>query len=72
MIYPNPVVNTVNVSSEVNPLRACLFTLSGQQVMDVMMNGNRSFDVSALVRGLYMLTVEFENGERLTGKIQKQ
>ncbi|MBN1144704.1 MAG: T9SS type A sorting domain-containing protein [Bacteroidales bacterium] len=71
-VYPNPVVGEVYLSSDELPRRACLFNLSGQQVMDVMLNGSRSFDVSMLTGGVYMLTVEFENGERLTGKMQKQ
>lgn len=64
-VYPNPTSGVLNVEAERRIQRVALFSLAGVRVLDVEIGGfSAVLDVSGKVAaGLYLLRVEFEDGE---------
>lgn len=62
VLYPNPSANMVNINykGNLNPVVTRLFTIDGRGVFSAPWQ--KSFDVSGLSEGLYLLQVEFDNG----------
>lgn len=73
-VYPNPVVNTVNISLTENNevLNAAIYNVSGQQVYNGTMTGNNTnIDVSNLADGMYYIQLKGDN-TNATQKFIKQ
>lgn len=72
-IFPNPVVNELNVSSESTIDRIDIVDLSGKLVFNrkVGQNGLMNFDISALNPGSYRIILFDEKGNRVVRQIQK-
>tara|TARA_R110000850_G_scaffold203228_1_gene329438 strand:- start:47219 stop:48136 length:918 start_codon:yes stop_codon:yes gene_type:complete len=70
-VYPNPATDVINIKtpSNIQVTGAILYDLLGKNTGVVFANGQ--VDVSALSRGVYMLTVETNEGS-LTQKIVKR
>ncbi len=70
-VYPNPATDVINIKtpSNIQVTGATLYDLLGKNTGVVMANGQ--VDVSALSRGVYMLTIETNEGS-LTQKIVKR
>ncbi len=71
-VYPNPFADELNLRHEGNAYRVVIANIAGQPVLDIHPNGNRIIHTGNLKSGMYFITVELINGERLTGKIIKQ
>jgi hypothetical protein len=63
MIYPNPVVNYINVESDHTILSVELINLMGQKIVTQAVNAaNGRISTSDLKAGTYIIKVELENG----------
>ncbi len=70
-VFPNPAKNLVNVISETGlPLKAEIFSLSGQLLLKSASAQNHSLDVSKLATGTYLIKLSSENGSQ-TQKLVK-
>ncbi|GEM_PF-5673944 len=71
-VYPNPVIDILNVSSDVLIKEITIYDMSGKLVLKTVGMGNQQqVDVSSLSNGVYLLKVESLNGTT-THKISKQ
>ena len=73
-IYPNPVSETINISSTTNSeLKSIvLFNVFGQSVYKSSLSGTtNSINLSELASGIYIYKIENSQGFS-TGKIQKK
>lgn len=67
MVYPNPVQNTLNVSTDVVVDQVSIFDLTGRQVMRATPNAEEfSLDVTNLNKGLYLVTLKAGDQEMIT------
>ncbi len=63
MVYPNPVSGMLNVRSDSRINSIQVINLSGQLVLESVVNGNAAMvNTSNLTKGLYMLNVISDNG----------
>jgi hypothetical protein len=69
-IYPNPAHEILQVSSD-ETIKQCLFyDIYGKVIMTIdSFQGSRNIDVSNLSDGLYLLKIQFANGEERSKKI---
>ncbi len=71
-VYPNPVVNQLNVSSESNIKEVKIFSVNGQLVSSVKPNSkSTSVNVSALKTGVYVAQIITDNGVQTAKVIKK-
>lgn len=56
-IYPNPAVSSVRINTEKDAL-VKVYTMGGECVMKINVNGGESFDVSSLAKGMYLVRIE--------------
>ena len=68
-IYPNPVENTLNVTSNVPIKNISIYNIQGQLVR---YDNDNNVDVSNLSKGIYIVKVLLQNGEMHTAKILKE
>jgi len=68
-MYPNPVGNVLNVQSEEKIQSIQILSLSGQVVWNTQM---KSFDVSFLKSGVYLIKIQTVNGKVETKKLIKK
>ena len=75
-IYPNPTNGMLNILADngvaINAVN--LTSLDGKRIEISQQNdnGNYKLDMSSILRGIYILTIEKKNGEVVTQKIVKQ
>ena len=71
LIYPNPVKNTLSISSNVNleGKIATVFNIEGKRILNKRLQDN-TLDVSPLEKGNYLLRLE-SNGKVFTTKFIK-
>jgi len=68
VLFPNPVVDVLNIISEQAIATVRIYNLAGQLVV----HGNRNYvDMSTLPRGTYVVRIVFENGTILTRTVVK-
>lgn len=70
-IYPNPVVNYINVESKNKVNSVQIFDISGKQVLDLPENKSSKIDLQSLTKGSYIIKVNTEVGS-FSEKIIKQ
>ena len=62
-IYPNPVVDILNVSGEEKIIRLAIYSADGRKVTEKVISKNeRSINVHSLVQGVYLLQVFTKDG----------
>lgn len=72
VVYPNPIVDMLNVESEMQIAKAVLYNMMGQEVMTVASDANSvQLDCTALPQGSYMLNVVYVNGQKAAFKVIK-
>ena len=72
VVYPNPIVDMLNVESEMQIAKAVLYNMMGQEVMTVASDANSmQLDCTALPQGSYMLNVIYANGQKAAFKVIK-
>lgn len=67
--YPNPAQSQINFSQEINNLE--VFDIAGRKVK-TFQNSSNSFDVSNLVKGVYLLKGKTAEGKNSSQKMVKQ
>ena len=73
VVYPNPFNDYITVMSEAKVGRVVITNLIGQTVMNLTMNGTEGrISTSNLPRGIYLISFEGENGERVVRKMIKE
>lgn len=70
-IYPNPVGNQLNISSNDTMKAYEIYNLLGKRIIRKVSNA-KQIDVSNLESNLYLITVETETGEKKTMKFIKK
>ena len=70
--YPNPFNSFVSVTNADLVKRIVVTNLIGQQVMSINLNGSENFDTSQLSKGVYLISFEGFNGERVVRRMVKQ
>ncbi len=71
-IYPNPFNNHIYIDYSDNISKIVITNILGQNVfLEKCINNAIKFDTSYLRNGIYLLTIEFDNGTKLTRKIIK-
>lgn len=68
-IYPNPVQDLLTINTQDTLKSVTVFNINGQQ-MPIRLNNN-TIDVSSFSNGVYMLSVELENGSKEVMKFVK-
>ncbi len=68
LIYPNPISNGVNIVSEIPIKTIALYTTNG---LKILQDTTTRINLEALPAGLYMLSIETEDGVIQYRKIQK-
>ncbi|QIG88738.1 T9SS type A sorting domain-containing protein [Chryseobacterium sp. POL2] len=71
-IYPNPVKDLLNISSENKIESVNVFNLAGQKSLSNPQLINGQLNVSQLTSGTYLLDITYQNGETETVKIIKK
>ncbi|MEG1592455.1 MAG: T9SS type A sorting domain-containing protein, partial [Chryseobacterium sp.] len=62
-IYPNPVIDVLNVSGEEKIIRLAIYSADGRKVTEKVISKNeRSINVHSLVQGMYLLQVFTKDG----------
>lgn len=70
--YPNPFDNYITISNPELVKRVVVTNSVGQRVMDVTLNGEGTVNTETLVQGIYLITLQGENGETLVRRMIKK
>ena len=70
-IYPNPVNDILNISSDRQLKEVKLFNVLQQEVLKIEPNQNGTLDISSLNSGIYFLHVYGDNDSKWIQKIIK-
>ncbi len=70
--YPNPFTNSISISNPAVVSRIVVANIIGQNVLDITTNGAGSIETASLPAGVYLVTFEAANGERLVRKMVKK
>ena len=70
--YPNPFSNEISISSPEKVKRIVVSNLIGQLVLDENLNGRKAVSTDQLNAGVYLITIEGFNGERVVRKMIKK
>jgi hypothetical protein len=70
--YPNPFSNQITISNPSLVSRVVVANLIGQVVMDIRTNGLATLETASLSAGVYLVTFEAANGDRLVRKMVKK
>lgn len=72
-IYPNPVVNTLNISSDVDVAKLIIYNTLGKVVKTVAPNASEvNISVADLPSGQYVAVIQTSDGQELVKKIIKK
>ncbi len=72
-IYPNPVQNELNIKADTGIKNIAFYNSLGQQMLNVQSgNNNLSVDTSEWPRGIYIVNIMLNDGQRTTRKIVKE
>lgn len=70
--YPNPFSSQISISNAAVVSRVTIANIIGQNVLDIRTNGAESVVTSTLPAGVYLVTFEAANGDRLVRKMVKK
>ncbi len=71
LIYPNPVENTLNFSTDLKNTKLKIIDFQRGIYLELPINNDKSLDVSTLAPGIYAVVLEIE-GQRITKKFVKK
>jgi hypothetical protein len=72
-VYPNPFTNEIFVENAENVSRVVITNVIGQVVVDMPVNStSKTINTTNLNNGVYLVTFQANNGERLVRKMIKQ
>lgn len=70
--YPNPFDSHITLSNAELVKRVVITNSVGQQVMDITLNGKNTINTESLVQGIYLITLQGENGETIVRRMVKR
>ena len=70
--YPNPFSDKISITNAEMVKQVIVTNLIGQRVMDVTLNGEETINTGNLSSGIYLVTFEGINGDRVVRKMVKQ
>lgn len=70
-LYPNPASTSFSIEAVLEPTLVAVYSLAGQKVAEYPANGARTFGVSVLRGGIYVVKVTFANGKVAAQKLVK-
>lgn len=70
--FPNPFGERITLSNPAAVNRVIVANIIGQNLMDVNTNGAATIETSKLPKGVYLVTFEAANGERIVRKMIKK
>ncbi|MDX9846333.1 MAG: Ig-like domain-containing protein [Tenuifilaceae bacterium] len=72
--FPNPFTHTLYIDNAENATRVVVINLIGQQVMSVNLNGDNRVPIATenLAKGIYLISIENNKGERTVRKMIKR
>lgn len=72
--FPNPFTNILYIDNAENATRVVVINLIGQQVMSVNLNGDSRVPIATehLAKGIYLISIENNKGERIVRKMIKR
>lgn len=71
-IYPNPVIDKINLTGVENIGRVTIHSITGENVMTINQLSNTGVvDVKSLQSGVYFVSINYINGKQLTEKFIK-
>lgn len=59
-IYPNPASNEIHIKGITTKYKACIYSLSGEKIIDFGETNSSTLPISALKNGIYFLKIETE------------
>lgn len=68
-VYPNPTIGNIQIDTQEAIKSVKLFTLEGKQILETQ---NKTLQIYNLNAGVYLLSIEFENGTNSFHKVIKQ
>ena len=72
LLYPNPVKNTLFLTSKNNIDSIIIYDIQGRKIQDNIVNSNElRLDTNGLIKGCYFIEIIFQN-EKMTKKFIKQ
>ena len=72
LLYPNPVKNTLFLTSKSNIDSIIIYDIQGRKIQDNIVNSNElRLDTNGLIKGCYFIEILFQN-EKMTKKFIKQ
>ena len=71
-VFPNPMVDEIQFNNLDGIKRITISTMNGLKVVDVLPNGSKSVDVSALKSGFYIVSIELTSGVVFVKKMMKK
>ena len=71
-VYPNPATNTVIVEGTSAGTKATLYSMLGQPVLQTMLAGQQSLDISSLPAGIYKLVLTDKAGNSSATTVVKE
>ena len=72
LLYPNPVKNTLFLTSKSNIDSIIIYDIQGRKIQDNIVNSNElRLDTNGLIKGCYFIEIIFQN-EKMTKKFIKQ
>jgi bilirubin oxidase len=69
-IFPNPSNSLINFESKVEVQEILLHTLDGKSTLNQVKNPSKTFDVSSLTDGFYLMEFILETGNRVLIRIE--
>lgn len=70
-VYPNPTEGTLNIVTGTSSTRISIFNTCGQQVLNQVVSGYATVDISGLQQGIYMLKAEIDGKHEIQRIIKK-
>jgi hypothetical protein len=72
-VYPNPFNEMVNLTNVANVNVVSFTNILGQKVAEFALNGetNTSISTSNIAKGIYFVTFQSQNGEKVVKKLVK-
>lgn len=73
-IYPNPFSSSITLNNSSKANRAVITNLIGQKVMNIQLSGSERVTINTerLTKGIYLIQIYSENGERVIRKMIKE
>jgi hypothetical protein len=70
--YPNPFSNSISITNADKVRRVIIYNSIGKQLMNIQLLGQKTINTAELPSGIYLISIENNNGEKQVKKLIKQ